>query len=155
MKRTAAPIVANRALAQLLHDDARFVDQRIRITIKLMKGRLREELPVNDLARFVNLSPSRFHHLFKAETGSSPAHYLWAVRMELAKKLLETSFLGVKQIMNTVGLKDRSHFARDFKSVYGLTPTQCRSGSEYIGQSVISSLGRSRNRHKIAETAIE
>ena len=123
MKRTAAPIVASHALAQFTHDDAGIVDQRIRMTITLMQGRPREELTVNELARLVNLSPSRFHHLFKAETGLSPAHYLWAVRMELAKKLLETSFLGVKQIMNTVGVKDRSHFARDFKAVYGLTPT--------------------------------
>jgi AraC family transcriptional regulator len=115
------------------------MDQRINTTIMLIQNRLREELPINELARSLNLSASRFHHLFKAETGVSPAHYLRALRMELAKRLLETSFLSVKQIMNCVGFKDRSHFERDFKATYGLTPRRCRSASQHLGPSTTTS----------------
>jgi AraC family transcriptional regulator of arabinose operon len=67
------------------------------------------------LARAVNLSPSRFQHLFNAEIGMAPTHYLRALRMEAARKLLQTSRLTVKQIINGVGVEDKSHFAREFK----------------------------------------
>jgi transcriptional regulator GlxA family with amidase domain len=131
------------------------LDQRIHITMMLIEGKLREELSVDDLARSVNLSSSRFHHLFKANTGVGPARYLRTVRMELAKSLLETSFLSVKQIMNCAGFKDRSHFERDFKNHYGLTPTRIRSASQQLIPLNGSGVFDSTNRHKIAETAIQ
>ena len=108
------------------------MDQRIYITTMFIKGRVEQELSVDHLARSVNLSRSRFHHLFKAETGMSPARYLRTIRMELAKSLLETSFLSVKQIMNSAGFRDRSHFERDFKNHYGLTPTQIRLATQQV-----------------------
>jgi AraC-like DNA-binding protein len=49
------------------------------------------------------------------------------LRMERAKYLLENSFLSVKEIMRTVGINNRSHFVKDFKKLYGRTPTQVRS----------------------------
>ncbi len=46
--------------------------------------------------------------------------------MQQARKLLEETFLSVKQIMSAVGLKDESHFTRDFKKAYGLSPVRYR-----------------------------
>jgi AraC-like DNA-binding protein len=48
--------------------------------------------------------------------------------MERAKILLETTFLSVKEIMTEVGVSDESHFVRDFKSVYGVSPARFRLG---------------------------
>jgi AraC-like DNA-binding protein len=49
--------------------------------------------------------------------------------MELAKQLLENTSLTVEQIMIQIGLTDRSHFERDFKKAFGLTPAQHRTAS--------------------------
>jgi hypothetical protein len=57
----------------------------------------------------------------------SPAKYLKVLRLEQAKTLLEESFLSVKEIRVRVGFGDESHFARDFKTHFGLTPTQYRA----------------------------
>lgn len=46
--------------------------------------------------------------------------------MQLAKDLLETSFLNIKEIMSRVGFRDQSHFARDFRSTFGLSPIEYR-----------------------------
>jgi transcriptional regulator GlxA family with amidase domain len=47
--------------------------------------------------------------------------------MERARSLLETTFLSLKQIMIEVGLRDKSHFVRDFKITYGLPPARFRT----------------------------
>jgi AraC family transcriptional regulator len=86
-----------------------------------MRRDLRAKLTLHDMARAVNLTSFHFCHLFKAETGRSPAKYLKAMRLERARELLETTFLSVKEIRALVGLNDESHFARDFRATYGLT----------------------------------
>jgi AraC-like DNA-binding protein len=47
--------------------------------------------------------------------------------MKKAAELLLTSFLTVKEISFASGTKDGSHFVRDFKKMYGLTPTEFRA----------------------------
>ena len=41
--------------------------------------------------------------------------------------LLTTTFLSVKEIVRRVGLTDESHFVRDFKRFYGVTPSEYRN----------------------------
>ena len=74
------------------------MDSRVCTAPALMEENLQGAWSPDTLARVVNLSPSRFQHLFKAEVGMAPAHYLRALRMEQARKLLQTSRLTVKQI---------------------------------------------------------
>lgn len=106
--------------------DIKGVDRRVQIIIGSMKANLQREMVLSEVARLVNLSPSRLQHLFKAETGTSLTQYLKSLRLERARELLETTFLSVKQVMITAGLKNKSHFVKDFKKAYGMTPTQYR-----------------------------
>jgi two-component system response regulator YesN len=48
--------------------------------------------------------------------------YLKSLRMQRAKQLIDSTFLNTKEIMQRVGLKDESHFVREFKKFYGLPP---------------------------------
>src|SRR6266487_3242184 len=91
------------------------MDQRVQKVIMLIESGFDRHLSESDLAREVNLSPWRLCHIFKSEINMAPQQYLRAVRMERAKSLLERTFLSVKQIMAEVGLRDESHFVRDFK----------------------------------------
>lgn len=102
------------------------MDRRVQSVIRLMEVYLDQPLSLHDLARSVNLSPWRLSHLFKTETRTPPLQYLRTLRMQQAKVLLETTFLSVKQIMSEVGVRDGSHFVRDFKTTYGLSPTRYR-----------------------------
>lgn len=107
------------------------MDVRVQNIVSLMRRDLRARRTLNDMARTVNLTSFHFCHLFKAETGSSPARYLKTLRLERARELLETTLLSVKEIRALVGLNDESHFARDFRATYGLTPQQHRE--HYLG----------------------
>ena len=102
------------------------MDQRIEFVIGLMRNRIHQDLTIDELAVSVYLSRWHFSHLFKDEVGVSPAHYLKSLKMDEAKRLLETSFMSVKEIMFRLQIKDKSHFERDFKKTYGLTPVQYR-----------------------------
>jgi transcriptional regulator GlxA family with amidase domain len=106
------------------------MDQRLQIVIALMKAELHRDISLDEIATSVNLSLSRLHHLFKAQTGTTPAQYLRFLRMEQARELLEFTFMSVKQIMVSVGVRDRSHFEREFKRMYGLTPTRYRASAK-------------------------
>lgn len=57
--------------------------------------------------------------------------------MERARYLLETSFLSVKEIAHSVGLNDESHFVRDFKKTYSVSPTlyRLRSHAAHLNES--------------------
>jgi AraC family transcriptional regulator, arabinose operon regulatory protein len=98
------------------------VDPRVAWAIAHMERQTAEKLQIGQLARHVNLSASRFAHLFTAHTGKSPARYLRELRLDRARVLLETTFLSVKEVMAAVGFNDASHFSRDFERSYGMSP---------------------------------
>ena len=105
------------------------MDSRIAHVISSMEADIDGRLTVAALAAAVNLSPSRLAVLFRGETGVSPARYLRCLRMERARLLLERTFLTVKEVMAFVGVKDPSHFSRDFSRHYGVAPSRLRERS--------------------------
>ena len=123
----ATDIILDSARSQDVVKASAEMDQRVRRAIAQMERNLNSELTLEVLAQSVNLSTSRFRHLFKTETGTTPAQYLKALRMSRAKELVETTFLNIKQIMCSIGVRDKRHFAKDFERTYGLTPTQYRA----------------------------
>jgi transcriptional regulator GlxA family with amidase domain len=103
------------------------MDRRVQIVRAAIEADYRCAWDNEKLAQLVNLSTSRLRHLFKAETGTTPAQYLKSIRMREAQKLLMTTFLSVKQIMNRVGITDESYFGHEFRKSYGLSPSKYRS----------------------------
>lgn len=91
-----------------------------------MNVNMGRKLLLTDLARVARLSRSRFCEAFKSELGLSVGRYLKALRIQRAHELLKTTSLSEKEIGIAVGLADQSHFIRDFKRVYDLTPSQYR-----------------------------
>jgi len=102
------------------------MDRRVKRVIILMEQGFNQPLSVADLAKAVNLSPGRLCHIFKSETNVALLHYLRALRMEQAKRLLQTTFMTVKEVMIEVGVRDESHFVRDFESTFGVSPARFR-----------------------------
>lgn len=105
-------------------------DPRIAWAVEQMSAAFHEPIRVSDLARAVNLSPSRFTLLFRAEMGASPAHYLHVLRMNEALLLIQSTFLTVKEIMARVGFNDPSHFTRSFARHHGVAPSRVRWSRE-------------------------
>ena len=105
------------------------MDRRIEVVISNMEAQCSRAWEVAELATLVNLSGSRLRHLFKQETGTTPAQYLKTVRLRKASVLLRTTFMSVKEIAITVGLTTASYFVREFRKSYGMTPTEYRNSA--------------------------
>jgi two-component system response regulator YesN len=103
------------------------MDQRVEKVIVLMKKNLQRRLTLTHMSLAVNLTPSHLCRVFKVEMGESPAKYFKWLRMQKAKELLENNSFNVKAVMRSVGLRDESHFVRDFEMIYGLTPAKYRA----------------------------
>ncbi len=101
-------------------------DRRVRAILSLLQERFSDEVSVQELARAVNLSARHLSHLFKRETSMTCLAFQRILRMEKAKGLLESTHLSVKQVMSQVGIRDQSHFVRDFEAKYGLSPAKFR-----------------------------
>jgi AraC family transcriptional regulator of arabinose operon len=106
------------------------MDHRIQQTIKKIEADISRQFVIGDLAASVNLSVSRLQHLFKKEVETSIVKYINNLRLQKARKLLESSHLHVKEIRMRVGLTNESHFQRDFKQKFGETPNNYRNVSQ-------------------------
>jgi transcriptional regulator GlxA family with amidase domain len=102
------------------------MDRRVELVIAEIQTDVSRAWETAELAALVNLSPSRFRHVFKEETGVSVTHYLRGLRLERAEFLLRTTFLSIKEVMSESGLTSMSHFVQYFKKKYGRTPSGYR-----------------------------
>lgn len=102
------------------------MDRRIELVISKMETGIAKPWETAALAALVDLSPSRFRHLFKQETGLSPVQYLKTLRLQKAELMLRTTFLPLKQILTQLGIGSMNHFVNDFRKARGLTPAAYR-----------------------------
>lgn len=85
-------------------------------------------LTVDDMADFVNLSRSRFQHLYKENFGINVKSDLIQARIEYCKKLLETTPFTISEIASKTGYKSEYSLMRQFKETTGQTPSEFRKG---------------------------
>ena len=83
-----------------------------------------QALPVEELAEEVGLSPSRFHHHFKAVTGMTPVQFQKHLRLQETRRLLLADDLDAATAGYRVGYGSASHFSRDYKRLFGAPPVQ-------------------------------
>lgn len=93
-----------------------------------------KELDLERLAAYLNFNPSYLSSLFKKKTGYNFSKYVTQIRIENAKRLLESNEFKVFEIAEQVGYLDTKYFAKMFKHVTGMTPSEYQK--EYFKQRV-------------------
>jgi two-component system response regulator YesN len=71
-----------------------------------------------------HINPIYFSRIFKTYTGESFNGYITRIRMEEAKRLLETTSLRQQEISEIVGYEDPKYFSKVFKKFFGISPSQ-------------------------------
>jgi len=84
------------------------------------------DLTVDRLAERAGMSPRTFARTFRTETGTTPAAHVEELRVEAARRLLETTDRTVGAIARSVGLKHAETLHRAFVRRIGTTPDRYR-----------------------------
>ncbi len=87
-------------------------------------------LSVEDLARRMAMSVRNFERVFTREVGTTPSQYVLQMRVEAARRELERTERGLKQVASKVGFGSVDVMRRAFVRLLGITPRRYRELAE-------------------------
>ena len=102
-------------------------DESIRKAQEFIEANFTEKISVEELAVKFAIGKRHFERRFKKATNNTPAEYIQRVKVEAAKKQLETGRKNVNEVMYEVGYSDTKTFRMVFKKVTGLLPMEYRN----------------------------
>ncbi len=92
-----------------------------------LESNFNEPVNLDMLAKIGNIGKKTLLRRFKKATGETPLIYLQKLRIENAKRLLESKNLSFSEITWKVGYNDVSSFHKAFKAETGLTPVEYKT----------------------------
>lgn len=96
---------------------------RIACVLRHIHANYAEPMSIQELAGKAAMSSAAFHHYFKVVTSSSPLQYIKRIRLDQAKTLMAHEGYNASTAALAVGYESPSQFSREFKRVYGVTPS--------------------------------
>ncbi len=102
-------------------------DEQIRKAQLFMENNVNSKVSVEQLSGMFAISRRNFERRFKKATANTPVEYLQRVKIEAAKKSLESSRENVNEVMYSVGYSDSKAFRTMFKKITGLSPVNYRN----------------------------
>lgn len=102
-------------------------DEPIRQAQEYIEKNVTEKISVEELAVKYAIGRRHFERRFKKATNNTPVEYIQRVKMEAAKKHLESSRKNVNEVMYDVGYSDTKAFRTIFRKITGLSPIEYRN----------------------------
>ncbi|GAB5532793.1 MAG: helix-turn-helix domain-containing protein [Roseivirga sp.] len=84
----------------------------------------KDKLNVDEIAQIVHLNARSFLRRFKKATFNTPLEYIQRVKIEAAKKSLESTAKTVYEVMYDIGYNDEKAFRSTFRKYSGLSPKE-------------------------------
>jgi transcriptional regulator GlxA family with amidase domain len=101
------------------HEDSAILQAQVYI-----EKNFSDDICIGDVATMVNMGDRNFIRRFKAATNNTPFEYLQRVRIESAKKSIETGEKELSSIIDATGYSDLKTFRSIFKRYTGLSPLE-------------------------------
>ena len=102
-------------------------DKPVREAQHYIENNFAEKISVDKLASMFAISRRNFVRRFKKATDNAPLEYIQRVKIEAAKKSLESSKINVSEVMYSVGYNDNKAFRTIFRKYTGLSPLEYRN----------------------------
>lgn len=102
-------------------------DPEILLAQDFIEQHFQDKITVDQLADMVAIGRRSFERRFKAATNNTVIEYIQRVKIEAAKRKLESSRMNVNEVMMDVGYTDTKAFRDVFKKITGLTPIDYRN----------------------------
>lgn len=101
-------------------------DEKIIQAQKYIENHYQDDIKVNKLAKELAMSRRTLERRFKKATHNTVTEYKQRVKVEAAKKDLESTRKNVSEVMYDVGYSDTKSFRNLFRRITGLTPVEYR-----------------------------
>ncbi len=101
-------------------------DEKIIQAQKYIENHYQDDIKVNQLAKELAMSRRTLERRFKKATHNTVTEYKQRVKVEAAKKDLESTRKNVSEVMYDVGYSDTKSFRNLFRRITGLTPVEYR-----------------------------
>lgn len=88
---------------------------------------IRGNLSVKSLAQRAAMSPRNFARLFQQEVGRTPARYIEDLRLEAARRQIESASMSFAEVAVSCGFTSAEILRRAFERRLGVTPRQYRA----------------------------
>lgn len=121
MRRTKEDFAAS--TSKKATKECRFIEQ-------YLKDHFKEDITLQDLSDLTFLNKYYLVHAFKNYKGMSPINYLILVRINEAKRLLETTNYSIAKIATLTGFSSQSYFSQTFRKMTDQTPKDYRKSSD-------------------------
>lgn len=95
--------------------------------ITAMHARLDAPLPLREMAKIAAMSLFHFSRTFRKRVGVPPCQFLYALRLDEARRQLLTTASDVLEISYNVGYNSLGTFTRRFTDLVGVSPSRLRS----------------------------
>ena len=92
--------------------------------LAIMKAELDETTSPTEVADRIGISTRQLERIFGKHLHTSPKRYLLDLKLERAKHLLVQTEMSVTDIAFACGFASASHFARVYRSRFGISPSQ-------------------------------
>ena len=102
-------------------------DESVKMAQEFIENNVSDRISVEALALRFAIGKRNFERRFKKATNNTPVEYMQRVKIEAAKKCLETSRKNVNEVMYDVGYSDTKAFRTVFKKITGLSPIDYRN----------------------------
>lgn len=137
LKNHQGDFVATAGLATLLPDlqGPSFPLPQLAPALEVMQSETRTALTNAELASLVGLSVSAFERQFRLHLHTSPMQFHRRLRLARVAAALIQSPNTIAEIAHRFGFSDQAHLSRQFKEMYGSTPSSWREkhgGSKYL-----------------------
>lgn len=99
-------------------------DEQIKKAQLFIENNYKDKLNVDEIAKFVHLNSRSFLRRFKKATSNTPLEYILRVKVEAAKKKLESTTNSVLEVMYDIGYNDEKAFRNTFRKYSGLSPKE-------------------------------
>lgn len=104
------------------------IDRQVEQAIRWISLQYHQQLGIGQIASSLGYHRAHFSKAFKERTGLSPKQYLMKIRMDKAKELLASRALTIDEVSSSVGFNDALYFSKQFRSWFGQSPSEYRSG---------------------------